>query len=208
MALAPVGFLLPAQKWSQRRVRNDRSQGSPRGRVPPLTGIRQIGLQGREWRLTTQPQTGTKSSVKNELAEQMADLTYELLENCQLKIERTARKLNLTVAEFKLIRSIRDEEKLSAGELARRMGLSSSRITRIIDGLVKKGIAQKESGGADRRVVEIQLTTGGKETRRELKEMYVTVHRDIIDRLPSDAGQSVILAMEKLREATEEWIKE
>lgn len=145
---------------------------------------------------------------KNQLAEHMADLTYELLENCQIKIERTAHKLNLTVAEFKLLRSIQDGEKLSAGGLAKRLGLSSSRITRIIDGLVKKEMVRKDVGGKDRRVVDVQLTPIGVETRNQLKEMYVSVHRDIIDLLPSDAGESVMLAMEKLREATHEWVKQ
>lgn len=145
---------------------------------------------------------------KNQLAEHMADLTYELLENCQIKIERTAHKLNLTVAEFKLLRSIQDGEKLSAGGLAKRLGLSSSRITRIIDGLVKKEMVRKDVGGKDRRVVDVQLTPIGVETRNQLKEMYVSVHRDIIDLLPSDAGESVMLAMGKLREATHEWVKQ
>lgn len=145
---------------------------------------------------------------KHKLAEQMADLTYELLENCQVKIERTAHNLNLTVAEFKLIRAIRDEEVLSAGELAKRLGLSSSRITRIIEGLVKKNIVQKDSGGSDRRVVHIRLTAVGLSTRQTLQQMYISVHRDIIDLLPSDAGESVMLAMQKLREATEEWVKQ
>jgi DNA-binding MarR family transcriptional regulator len=144
---------------------------------------------------------------KNQLAEHMADLTYELLENCQIKIERTAHKLNLTVAEFKLLRSIQDGEKLSAGNLAKRLGLSSSRITRIIDGLVKKEMVRKDVGGNDRRVVDVQLTPIGMETRKQLKDMYTSVHRDIIDLLPSDAGESVMLAMEKLREATHEWVK-
>jgi len=144
---------------------------------------------------------------KNQLAEHMADLTYELLENCQIKIERTAHKLNLTVAEFKLLRSIQDGEKLSAGSLAKRLGLSSSRITRIIDGLVKKEMVRKDAGGNDRRVVDVQLTPIGMETRKQLKDMYTSVHRDIIDLLPSDAGESVMLAMEKLREATHEWVR-
>jgi DNA-binding MarR family transcriptional regulator len=144
---------------------------------------------------------------KNQLAEHMADLTYELLENCQIKIERTAHKLNLTVAEFKLLRSIQDGEKLSAGSLAKRLGLSSSRITRIIDGLVKKEMVRKDAGGNDRRVVDVQLTPIGVDTRNQLKDMYTSVHRDIIDLLPSDAGESVMLAMEKLREATHEWVK-
>jgi DNA-binding MarR family transcriptional regulator len=144
---------------------------------------------------------------KKRLAEQMADLTYELLENCQLKIERTAHSLNLTVAEFKLLRSIQDNEMLSAGEFARRLCLSSSRITRILEGLLKKGLIQKESGGSDRRVVHVCLTPAGVKTRDELKLMYVTVHQDIIDLLPFDAGESVMLAMQKLRAATEEWVK-
>lgn len=145
---------------------------------------------------------------KNELAEQMADLTYELLENCQIKIERTARELNLTVAEFKLLRSLGDCEKVSAGELARRLGLSSSRLTRIIEGLIKKRIVRKTVGGRDRRVAEIQLTPEGTQTRNQLKLMYVTVHQEIINLLPSDTGESVIEAMQKLRMATHEWIKE
>jgi len=145
---------------------------------------------------------------KNELAEQMADLTYELLENCQIKIERTAHKLNLTVAEFKLLRTIGDCEKVAAGELARRLGLSSSRLTRIIEGLIRKKIAKKSVSAKDHRVVEIQLTPDGTQTRDQLKFMYVTVHQEIIDLLPSDAGESVIHAMQKLRMATHEWIKE
>ena len=148
------------------------------------------------------------AAQKNELAEQMADLTYELLENCQLKIERTAEKLKLTVAEFKLLRSLQDGEMLSAGALAKRMGLSSSRITRIIDGLLKKGMVKKEAGGKDRRIVDIGLTPDGTAARSQLKAMYVSVHEEIINLLPSDAGESVIRAMEKLRQATREWVKE
>jgi len=148
------------------------------------------------------------AAQKNALAEQMADLTYELLENCQLKIERTAEKLHLTVAEFKLLRSLQEDEMLSAGALAKRMGLSSSRITRIIDGLLKKGMVKKEAGGKDRRIVDIGLTQDGIAVRSQLKAMYVSVHEEIINLLPSDTGESVILAMEKLRLATQEWVKD
>jgi DNA-binding MarR family transcriptional regulator len=148
------------------------------------------------------------AAQKNAMAEQMADLTYELLENCQLKIERTAEKLNLTVAEFKLLRSLQEDEMLSAGALAKRMGLSSSRITRIIDGLLKKGMVRKEAGGKDRRIVDIGLTEDGIAIRSQLKAMYVSVHEEIINLLPSDAGESVIHAMEKLRQATQEWVRE
>jgi DNA-binding MarR family transcriptional regulator len=74
--------------------------------------------------------------------------------------------------------------------------------------LIQKRIVKKSVGGKDRRVVEIQLTPEGTQIRGQLKLMYVTVHQEIIDLLPSDAGESVIHAMQKLRTATQEWIKE
>ena len=76
---------------------------------------------------------------------------------------------------------------MAAGDLAKRLGLSSSRLTRIIDGLVAKRIVKESTGGKDRRIVEIQLTPEGVHTRDQLILVYVTVHQDIISLLPSDA---------------------
>jgi len=140
-------------------------------------------------------------------AERMADLTFELLEHCQVKREKMAEMLHLTVAEFKLIRGFRGSETLSVNELAKRVELSSSRLTRIIDGLVAKGLVRREIGLRDRRVMEISLTPKGKKIEAELEEMYVKTHLDILSLLPPGADDSVILAMEKLRDAMKEWVK-
>ena len=80
------------------------------------------------------PRVNTGNLSTKRLAQRLADLTSELLENCQLKIERTAERLNLTVAEFRLLQSMRNNKVLPAGELAKRIGVSSSRLTRILDG--------------------------------------------------------------------------
>jgi DNA-binding MarR family transcriptional regulator len=140
-------------------------------------------------------------------AERMADLTFELLEHCQVKREKMAERLHLTVAEFKLLRGFRVDETLSVNDLAKRIELSSSRLTRIIDGLVEKGLVWREIGSRDRRVMEISLTPKGRKIQEELEEMYVKTHLDILDLLPQGADDSVILAMEKLRDAMKEWVK-
>lgn len=144
---------------------------------------------------------------KKTQAERMADLTFELLEQCQIKREQMAERLHLTVAEFKLLRGFRNDETLSVNDLAKRIDLSSSRLTRIIDGLVEKGLARREIGSRDRRVMEISLTPKGKKVQDELEETYVKTHLDILDLLPQGADDSVILAMEKLRDAMKEWVK-
>ncbi|MBI4536077.1 MAG: MarR family transcriptional regulator [Ignavibacteriae bacterium] len=141
-------------------------------------------------------------------AERMADLTFALLEQCQIKQERIASSLQLTVAEFKLLRSFRSDLVVTAGELAKRMKLSSSRLTRILDGLVAKGLARRDVGSSDRRVMEVVLTKRGTDIQNQLNATFLRTHEDILDLLPDGAGDSVLLAMEKLRDAMNEWVKD
>lgn len=138
-------------------------------------------------------------------AEKMADVTFRLLEQCQEKQERIARSLGLTVAEFRLMRAFRGEATLSVGDLARRMGLSNSRLTRILDGLVEKDVVSREVSHQDRRVIMVELTVRGQEIQQLLTERYLRTHQDILDLLPEGAIDSVITAIEKLAEAMNEW---
>jgi DNA-binding MarR family transcriptional regulator len=138
---------------------------------------------------------------KSRIAERMAELTIELLEQCQVKQERIADNLGLTVAEFKLLRVFRNDTMVTAGDLARRMQLSSSRLTRILDGLVRKEVVTREVAPDDRRVVQVRLTERGGHLQRELSSQYLQTHVDILELLPDGAGDSVIVAMEKLRDA-------
>lgn len=122
------------------------------------------------------PRVNTGNLSTKRLAQRLADLTSELLENCQLKIERTVERLNLTVAEFKLLQSMRNNKVLPAGELAKRIGVSSSRLTRILDGLVGKGFVRREVDKKDRRVVDVMLTAGGEKVKAELRTIYLHIY--------------------------------
>ena len=148
-----------------------------------------------------------KRPIDKALAEQMAELTLSLLEACQQKQERIASYHDLSVAEFKLLRKFKEHEAVTPGELARRMELSSSRITRILDGMVEKSIATREPAKDDRRVVEVTLTHHGREILAELNSDYVRAHEDILGMLPPDASESVVKALEKLDLAMAQWVK-
>lgn len=141
-------------------------------------------------------------------AERMAELTFELLDHCQIKQQRLASDLSLTVAEFKLLRSFRTDESLTVGALAKRMELSNSRLTRILDGLQEKRIVRRETDQRDRRVLNIVLTDRGKSLQGQLNQSYIQTHLDILSLLPSEVVSSVILAMEKLRDAMKEWVRD
>lgn len=138
-------------------------------------------------------------------AEKMADVTFRLLDQCQEKQDRIARSLGLTVAEFRLLRAFRGDASLSVGDIARRMELSNSRLTRILDGLVEKEVVTREVSRQDRRVILVELSARGQRIQKALTERYLRTHQEILDLLPEGAVDSVIAAMEKLGEAMQEW---
>lgn len=140
-----------------------------------------------------------------DLAEKMADLTFRLLDQCQAKQERIAGNLGLTVAEFRILRAFSGERTVGMGELTRRAGLSSSRMTRILDGMVKKELVTREAAVDDRRVIEVTLTERGTAIQRTLTDRHVRTHEEILSHLPPGTGESVILALEKLGAALREW---
>lgn len=146
-----------------------------------------------------------ESDSKTIQAERLADLTFELLDRCHEKQEIIAGKVGLTVAEFKVMRAFRGDGQLTGQELSNRVQLSGSRMTRILDGLVEKQIVRRDIGMKDRRTMEISLTEKGQLITQKLQQSYVGAHVDIMKFLPANAGESVILAMEKLRDAMKSW---
>jgi len=139
------------------------------------------------------------------LAQKMADLTFRLLDQCQAKQERIAENLGLTVAEFRILRAFEGSRTMPMGELTRRAELSSSRMTRILDGMVRKEIVTRQAAADDRRVIEVTLTERGVAIQRTLSDRHVRTHEEILHHLPPGTGPSVIVALEKLGEALREW---
>jgi len=140
----------------------------------------------------------TDAASRKILAEQLSDSMFDILEYCQLKIERTAETLKLTLSEFKLVRLMKDHRMLRAGELAQRMRVTCSRLTRILDVLGKKGIARREVSPGDRRVIEVTLTPEGQEVQADLMVACLQARGDIVVLLPAEARESALLGMAKL----------
>jgi DNA-binding MarR family transcriptional regulator len=144
---------------------------------------------------------------KKLLSERLAELTFDLLENCQQKQEKLAKSLNLTVSEFKTLRLLKKDQFISVGELAKKMGLSNSRLTRIIDGLVSKEVIKREINSDDRRVMEVTLTTEGIRMAESVKEKYYQSQSDIIEGIPKDKATQMLNSLEILKSAISSWVK-
>jgi DNA-binding MarR family transcriptional regulator len=139
-------------------------------------------------------------------ANKLADLTFSLLASCQEKENRLAEQHGLTQAEFRCLRLFSANENVNNKQIAERMGLSPSRLTRIIDGLVNKGYINREIDNSDRRNMRVYLSGKGVEIVELLNKAYVNIHQEILEDIDESQHQPLITAMTNLLSALERWI--
>ena len=143
----------------------------------------------------------------NSNAFKLADLTFKLLANCQEKEVRLSEQYGLTQAEFRCLRLFGTEETLNNKQIAERMKLSPSRLTRIIDGLVIKGYVLREIEPTDRRNMRVSLSKQGVLIVQQLNLAYINIHKEILEDIEEPQHKPLITAMTHLLSALEKWIE-
>ncbi|MFO7444748.1 MAG: MarR family transcriptional regulator [Ignavibacteriaceae bacterium] len=147
-----------------------------------------------------------EEQVINRDAHKLADLTFSLLANCQEKESRLAEQYGLTQAEFRCLRFFGTEESLNNKQIAARMGLSPSRLTRIVDGLVLKGYMTREIEPNDRRNMRVSLSKKGSIIVEQLNNAYVEIHREILEEIEDRQHEPLLTAMTHMLSALEKWL--
>ncbi len=143
----------------------------------------------------------------NSTASRLANLTFSLLANCQEKEVHLAELHGLTQAEFRCLRLFGTDESLNNKTIAERMNLSPSRLTRIIDGLVKKRYIRRNIDSNDRRNMRVNLSAKGIALVQQLNKAYVDIHEEILMDIDPSQHEQLIVAMTHLLEALEKWLE-
>lgn len=81
-------------------------------------------------------------------------------------------------------------------ELAALVGRSVSRTSRIVDGLVRRGLAERYEDEADRRVRRIRLSDGGAAVLRRIREVRVDAQMALWSRLTEEEREVVLHSLE------------
>ncbi len=139
-------------------------------------------------------------------ARNLADLTFKLLGSCHEKEERLAKSHDLTQAEFRCLRSMQEGEVINNREIASRLKLSASRLTRIIDGLVQKGFVVREIDSQDRRNMRLYLSKRGVEFVKKMNYDYTQIHKEILENIKNEQHYPLVEAMKNLLSALEKWL--
>ena len=131
-------------------------------------------------------------------AERLADLTLGLVGCCQMKQEEIAERAHLSLSEFKCLRAFRRDTEMSVKDIAQRMNLTSSRLTRIIDGLVKKRYVTRHIDPHDRRIINVRLTKQGEIVARKVTNDCTHVYEQVLGILSPKDHDRIVNAVNEL----------
>ena len=125
---------------------------------------------------------------------------FQLKQQCDLLEEGLRESLELSSAEFQVLRLV-GEESLSCGDYAARTGRSASRMTRVVDGLVARGLVVRVPG-SDRRTMMLELTQSGRSAQAEILACETRCDTRLRERLGSRGYSEAVRVLGALLEHT------
>jgi len=121
----------------------------------------------------------------------------ERITNAQLKGCCAA----VTLAQCLVLLEIDEHERLTMGQLASRLRLDNSTLSRTIDGLVGRGLVERLREGADRRVVWIRLSAEGIAVCQSIHDENDALYRGVFDKIAPAKRGAVLRNFEILVQA-------
>lgn len=118
---------------------------------------------------------------------------------CDEREDEIHARAQLTPAEYVCLKEVPADEPMGAGALSRRMGLSPSRGSRVIERLVRRGLLERRTLARDRRVTLLSLSTAGKRIKREIEACLAACDDRLRSRLSAreirraDQGLTILL---------------
>ena len=127
----------------------------------------------------------------------------ELNRMCHERLRAQCDFFGVNEAELRCLRLFENQRYVTPRDLAAALGVVRSRITKIVDGLEKKGLVQRMPDPGDSRVVLFSLTALGKEKWEAARSHVQSVNSAILGRLSERQRADLLSALSMLKVAME-----
>ncbi len=112
---------------------------------------------------------------------------------------RGHRTLNISVPQFRVLTYLERRPGGSLSDVAERVGLSLPAMSRLIDGLVDRGLLTREDSPADRRRIALRITDAGRDLVRTARQGALTRLAELLGALSPRERTQILEAMAVLR---------
>jgi len=133
----------------------------------------------------------------------LQDLIREVVQCCEDRKLYEHKSFGVPHAELKCLRLFDGSRYLTVKDIAYKLEVAKSRVTKIIKGLIEKGMVQQIDDPKDARIKLIRLTAAGEEKSKEIRDFHDEIHRDILLEIDAEERKQVITKLDTLRSAME-----
>ncbi len=116
----------------------------------------------------------------------LIDLIYQLKSKCASNDTEFISELNISQAEYNLFLGICHCEHLNSKDIAKETGLSTSRISRILDKAVKNGYLKRSIDPDDRRNIKLEITQKGEKIKKSIQDYRLGCEKMLQNYLSDD----------------------
>ena len=151
--------------------------------------------------------TDIKLDVSDYQLVQFQELITKLFQCCQERMQYQCDRFQLPDAELRCLSLFGEERYLTAKGIALKMNVVKSRVSKIIDGLIKKKLIHRIKDPGDSRVSLLSLTPIGQEKLNEINIFLKGIHGQVLSQMAPDQRQAMLTNLDILK-ASMEAVKE
>lgn len=174
-----------------------------KGLDSPLLSIIVHGMNQITNRTSTEPE----AEVSDYQLKQFQELILKLFQCCQERMQYQCERFNLPDAEFRCLMLFGEERYLTAKGIASKMNVVKSRVSKIVEGLLKKKLVQRIKDPEDSRVSLLSLTPEGHKKLNHINMFLQDLHHQILLQIAPDQRKAVLTNLDILK-ASMEAVKE
>jgi len=152
-------------------------------------------------------EAGLKSVVSEYQLKQFQELITKLFQCCQERMQYQCERFQLPDAELRCLGLFGEERYLTAKGIALKMNVVKSRVSKIIDGLLRKKLIQSIKDPEDSRVILLSLTSDGQKKLNEINNFSNSLHGQVLSQMAPDQRQAMLTNLDILK-ASMEAVKE
>jgi DNA-binding MarR family transcriptional regulator len=136
-------------------------------------------------------------------AGRLKELIEEIIHCCQERMFFQSQKFDLTPSELRCILLFNNEKYLTVKGMAQKLEVAKSRVTKIMEGLLKKRLVQCIDDPGDARVKLFSPTPAGQKKYEKLNNFIKEIHQHLLISLKPEERKAVLFSLELLRSSME-----
>lgn len=138
---------------------------------------------------------------------QFQGLIAKLFQCCQERMQYQSDRFKLPDAELRCLQLFANERYLTPKGIAHKMNVVKSRVTKIIDGMVRRKLIQRVKDPEDSRITLLSLTPKGQDKLNEINDFLESIHLEVLSQMAPEQRKTVLTNLEVLK-ASMEAVKE